>query len=110
MRKYEVNNWEIVLVKEVACTKRERFLFEERFINMLFPSLNKNTACTGININQSIDNTGYFRQYRKLNPNYHKNYKKSYYHWNKSKISEYNRQYYIREKNEKLQLQRQSQG
>ena len=101
MLEYGVYNWEIVLVKEVACTKRERFLFEERVINMLFPSLNERVACTGIN----IDNIGYFREYRKLNPNYHKNYYKNYYQQNKDKIFKYKKEYSIRKNNEKLQFQ-----
>ena len=65
MQKYGINNWEIILVKEVICTKRERI--REHVINMLFPSLNERVACTGINIDKKFDNTEYFRKYYKIN-------------------------------------------
>ena len=58
IRKYGINNWEIVLVKEVICTRQERFMFEERVIDMMFPSLNERDAFHQIwirrNVNESI--------------------------------------------------------
>ena len=70
----------------MICTKRERFLFEESVINMLFQSLNERVACTGINIDEKIDNTEYYRKYYKINSNYYKSYNKNYYQQSKGAV------------------------
>ena len=76
MREYGVDNWEIILVKKFTCTRIERFKFEERLINMLFPSLNKIAA---------------YRSYdQKLQQS--REHSKKYYRQNKIKKADYYQQ------------------